>query len=32
VERTVEEAVAFAEASPQPPISTIYDDIEAGAD
>ena len=30
VERTVDEAVAFAEASPQPPISTIYDDVEAG--
>jgi pyruvate dehydrogenase E1 component alpha subunit len=32
VERTVEDAVAFAEASPQPPISTIFDDVEAGDD
>ena len=30
VERTVDEAVEFAERSPQPPISTIYDDVEAG--
>jgi pyruvate dehydrogenase E1 component alpha subunit len=29
VERTVDEAAAFAEASPQPPISSLYDYLEA---